>query len=173
MKRTDKEILVTKLHEDFAEAKSTVLLKFEGVTVEEITTLRRKLRESSVDVKVLKNTLSIIASRGTPAEKLESFMTGPTIAAISKREAVDGIKALEDFLKTTKKLQYKAAVFENALFPANDIAKLAKLPSRNVLLSQLMGTIKAPADAFVRVMSGTVSGFFNVMTAIKDSKSES
>ncbi len=173
MKRLDKENLISQLHADFAAAKSTVLLQFNGVTVAEMTDLRRKLRDSAVDVKVLKNTLSVIASRGTSVEKLESYMSGPTIAAISKREAIDGIKALEEFLKSTKKLQYKAAIFENTVFSPTDIPKLAKMPSRNVLLSQLMGTIKAPAEAFARVMSGTVSGFFNVMTAIKDSKSES
>ncbi|MBN1550004.1 50S ribosomal protein L10 [bacterium] len=170
MKRNEKEQVVATLQQEFMDVKSAVLLDYKGLNVAEITELRNKLRESEIDFKVIKNTLSKLAAKGTDMEKLESCFIGPTAAAISKTDPVVGIKVLNDFIKSNPKLEFKGAVVEGAYFKKEDVAKLADLPSREVLLAQFLGTLQAPVSTFVRLMSGTISGLLNILNGIKSSK---
>ena len=170
MKRTEKELKVKEIHEEFTEAKSAVLLDYKGLNVAEITDLRRKLREVSVDLKVIKNTLTKLASENTAYDAIKPFLIGPTAAAISKNDPVGGLKILDEFIKANPKLEYKAAVIEGTLVDKTQISKYADLPSRDVLVGMLLGTMQAPVAGFVRVMAGNLTGLLNVMNGIKESK---
>jgi large subunit ribosomal protein L10 len=172
MKRQDKEVLVSQLHKEFNEAKSAILVSYQGLNVAEITDLRRKLREASVDFQVVKNTMAKIASKGTSIEKMESHFQGPTAAVISKKDPVASIKLLEQFIKENPKLSLKVGMVEGAIFEKQNIMKLANLPSRDRLLAMFIGTMQAPVASFVRVFAGNISGLLNVLNGINKSKSE-
>ena len=170
MKRFEKELVVKEMHEDIIEVKSAVLLDYKGLKVSEITDLRRRLREVSVEFKVIKNTLSKRAFVDTDFESINPFLVGPTAAALSRNDPVAGFKVLKDFIKENPKLEYKAAVIQGTLIEKGDIEKYADLPSREVLLGTLLGTMQAPVSGLVRILSGSISGLINVLNGIKESK---
>lgn len=172
MKREEKKQVVEQLRKEFQEAKSTILVNYQGLNVAEITDLRRKLHEGSIDFKVIKNTLAIIAAQGTSVEKAQKFFDGPTAAVISKNDPVSSIKILDNFAKENPKLVLKVGLVEGALFDRQSLPKLATLPSRPQLMGMLLGTMQAPLATFVRMMAATPSGLLNVLNGIKNSKSE-
>lgn len=172
MKRDEKNQVVEQLRKDFSEAKSTILVDYQGLNVAEITDLRRKLREGCIDLKVLKNTLAIRAAKGTKLEKAEKYFEGPTAVVISKKDPVASIKILEKYSKENPKLVLKVGMIEGSLIEKNILPKLADLPSREVLLGMLLGTMQAPVATFVRLMAATPAGLLNVLNGIKNSKSE-
>ena len=170
MKREEKRSQVEVLKREFENSLSTVLVDYKGLNVAEITELRNKLREASVDFKVVKNTLSKIAAKGTAIDKMSDCFTGPTATVIGKADPVAGIKVLDEYIKTNPKLEFKAAIVEGALISKTDIPQLAKLPSKEVLMGLFLGTLQAPVASFVRVMAGNMTGLLNVLNGIKDSK---
>jgi large subunit ribosomal protein L10 len=170
VKREDKTKAVELLHDEFISAKSSVLIDYKGLDVAAITDLRSKLREVDIEFHVVKNTLSKIAAKGTAFEKLEPFFKGPTAITLSKKDPVAGIKVLDLFKKEKPVLEYKAAVVDGSLIKKEDISKFAALPSKEVLLAKLLGTLQAPVAGFVRVLAGNITGLMNVLNGIKDSK---
>ncbi len=172
MKRTDKESKVTELHKEFIQAKSAVLMDYQGMNVAELTEMRKKLREVSVEFRIIKNTLSKIATNDTSITGLNPFLRGTTAIAISKKDSIAGIKILDKMVKEYPKLRYKVAVIEGGLVDKVDIPKYVDLPPREILLGKLLGTAQAPVAGFMRVLSGTLTGLLNVMNGIKESKSE-
>ncbi len=170
MKRSAKIKAVEMLHDEFTDIQSSVLLDYKGLNVQEITELRAKLREVDIDFRVVKNTLSIIAAKGTDMELVKDYFKGPTAITISKVDPVAGIKVLDDFIKQNPKLSYKAAVVEGAFVDKDDIAKFANLPSRDVLLGRLLATMQAPVSGLARVLAGNITGLMNVLNGIKDAK---
>ncbi|MBN1296599.1 50S ribosomal protein L10 [bacterium] len=170
MKRVEKETKVVGIHEVLLKASSAVFLDYRGLNVEEITQLRNQLRAAKVEFQVIKNTLTRRATEGTRYAAISEYLKGPTAAAISKGDPVAGFKIIDTFARENPKLKFKIAVVEGRAIDQKQMAALADLPPREVLLATLLATMQAPVTSFVRVMAGTLSGLLNVMNGIKDSR---
>jgi large subunit ribosomal protein L10 len=172
MARPEKLTVVDSLSDLFKDARAVVLNDFTGLDVAKMTELRNKCRENNVEYRVIKNTLAIRSIKDTPAEELTSFFEGPTALAISRDSENLSAKVLAQFAKEHEGPKFKAAIVEGQILDAAAVRILAKLPSREVLLSQMLAGIRGPGDGLVSVLQGTLRKFMNVMDAIK-SKLES
>ncbi|WP_349305874.1 50S ribosomal protein L10 [Clostridium swellfunianum] len=139
-----KKAKVLEIREKMEKAQGIVFAKYQGLTVEEDTELRKKLREAGVEYKVYKNTLTTLAARELGLEGLVSHLEGPVSVAFGYEDATAPARILNDFAKGHKKLELKAGVVEGTVYDAAGIAKLATIPSREVLIAQLLGSFKAP-----------------------------
>jgi large subunit ribosomal protein L10 len=145
----DKMAVVAEVSAKVATAQTIVLAEYRGIQVGHLTQLRAKARTQGVYMRVLKNTLARRAVEGTPFASLASEMTGPLIYSISE-DAVAAAKVVSDFAKTNDKLVVKAGNFAGKSLDKAGVAALASIPSREVLLSQLLGLMQAPVSAFAR-----------------------
>ncbi len=132
-------------------AKSIVLVDYRGLTVEQDTLLRKELRESNVTYKVFKNSMMNFAFKGTEFEPLSKHLAGPSAIAISYEDATAGPRILLNNTKKYKTFEFKAGVVEGEYYDTEMIAKIAAIPSRDELLSKLLGSFKSPLSAFARV----------------------
>ncbi|MBW6484698.1 MAG: 50S ribosomal protein L10 [Syntrophobacterales bacterium] len=171
MDRGTKEQIAAELHERLKDFKIAVLAGYSGMDVAKMTALRVALRKSNVELRVVKNTLLSIASRGTELSVLEDQFRGPLTVAIAHGDEVDATKTLIDFAKKNEKLQIKAAVMGGRALTAAQLAVLAELPSREVLLGQLLSVMVAAQTSLVRVLSGVPRDFVQVLNAYKEKKS--
>lgn len=133
-------------------AQSTVLVDYRGLTVEEDTRLRKQLREAGVTYKVFKNSMVNFAFKGTDCESLCGHLEGPTAIAVSKDDATGPARVLMEFAKDAEALEIKAGVVEGKYYDAAGIGEIAKIPSRDVLLSKFLGSIQSPVANFARVI---------------------
>jgi large subunit ribosomal protein L10 len=122
------------------------------LTVEQDTQLRKELREAGVTYKVYKNTMLNFAFKGTDFEALTQYLEGPTAAAICTTDATAPARVLGKFAKTAEALEIKGGVVEGVAYDANGINSIASIPSREVLLSKLLGSMQSPITNFARVM---------------------
>ena len=135
-----------------ADAKAAVLVDYRGLTVEQDTALRKKLREAGVVYKVYKNTYLKMAFEGTDFAQLDSHLEGPTAVAFGVEDATAPARVLAEFAKTADKLELKAGVVEGTYYDQKGIAKIATIPSREVLISKLLGSLQSPITNFARVI---------------------
>jgi large subunit ribosomal protein L10 len=142
MARSDKEDAVAELAEEFRTSSAAVLTEYRGLTVAQITALRRSLK-GVANYAVTKNTLTKIAAREAGIEGLDDLLTGPTAIAFIKGDPVEGAKSLKEFAKDNALLVLKAGYMDGRILDAADIKKLADLESREVLLAKLAGAMKA------------------------------
>jgi len=163
---------VTELHEKFARAVSAVLADFRGLTVQEITELRRQLREASLELAVVKNTLARLAVQETPFERLSPFLKGPTSITLSYRDMVAPAKVLSAYAKKQPKLAVRAGLFEGEIVPAEKIAEIADLPPRDVVLAQALAAMQGPLAGLVWTLQGVLSTFIGILQAIHDKKAQ-
>lgn len=172
MKRSEKEEQVAQLREQFQSAKALFLTNFQGLTVAEMTALRSELRSKGVSYKVLKNTLTRLAHEGSDISRLGPDLAGPRAGAwTSSEDAVPAMaKVLIDFAKSHPKLILVRGVLKGKLVDPSEMETLATLPSREVLLGRLLGTMIAPVSAFVNTLAAIPRSFLNVLTAIEDQK---
>ena len=145
--------IVEEISAGIKDAQSVVLVDYRGLTVEQDTQLRRNLREAGVSYKVYKNTFMTRAFKGTECEDLIQYLEGPSAVAISKEDATAPARVLAEFAKTADKLEIKAGVVEGTVYDAKGIASIASIPSREVLISRLLGSLKSPITNFARVMN--------------------
>jgi large subunit ribosomal protein L10 len=148
----DKKAVVAEISAKVASAQTIVLAEYRGIQVGNLTQLRAKARSQGVYLRVLKNTLARRAVEGTPFAGLASEMTGPLIYSISE-DAVAAAKVISDFAKTNDKLVVKAGNYAGKPLNKEGVAALANIPSREVLLAQLLGVMQAPVSAFARAMA--------------------
>ena len=134
-------------------AQSVVLVDYRGLTVEQDTQLRRQLREAGITYKVYKNTMMNFAFKGTDFESLAPLLEGPSAVAISKEDATAPARVLSKFAKTAPALELKGGVVEGVFYDAKGIGTIASIPSREELLSKLLGSIQSPIANFARVMN--------------------
>ncbi|MCR5357480.1 MAG: 50S ribosomal protein L10 [Lachnospiraceae bacterium] len=134
-------------------AQSVVLVDYRGLTVEQDTQLRKQLREAGITYKVYKNTMMNFAFKGTDFESLTSLLEGPSAVAISKEDATAPARVLSKFAKAAPALELKGGVVEGVLYDAKGIGQIASIPSREELLSKLLGSIQSPIANFARVMN--------------------
>lgn len=145
----DKKAVVAEVSEQVAEAQTIVLAEYRGIQVGHLTQLRANARAQGVYLRVLKNTLARRAVEGTAFANLATEMTGPLIYSISK-DAVAAAKVLNDFAKSNDNLVIKAGSFAGKALDKAGVSQLANIPSREVLLSQLLGVMLAPVASFAR-----------------------
>jgi large subunit ribosomal protein L10 len=145
----DKKAVVAEISAKVASAQTIVLAEYRGIQVGDLTQLRAKARAQGVYMRVLKNTLARRAVEGTAFASLSSEMTGPLIYSISD-DAVAAAKVMNDFAKTNDMLVIKAGNYAGKSLDKAGIAALASIPSREVLLSQLLGIMLAPVSGFAR-----------------------
>ncbi len=148
-----KQQTVDEIKEKLSRAKSVVLVNARGLTVEQDTQLRKKLREASVDYKVYKNTMMNFAVSGTPFEGLQAYLEGPTAVAICYEDQMAAARTFNKELKAMPQLEFKAGVVENEVYDAEGIKAIADIPSREELLSKLLGSFKSPMASFARIIN--------------------
>jgi large subunit ribosomal protein L10 len=163
---------VTELHEKFARAVSAVLADFRGLTVQELTDLRQQLREASLELAVVKNTLARLAVQDTPYEGLSPYLKGPTSITFSYRNVVAPAKVLNAYVKKQPKLAVRAGLFEGELVPAEKIAEIADLPSRDVILAQALAAMQGPLAGLVGILQGILGTFIGTLQALHDKKAQ-
>jgi len=171
LNRDNKQELVTEMHERLGRAKAVFLADFRGMDVGKATTLRNELRSASVEYKVFKNTLLERASQGTDMECLSPYLTGPTAIAISYDDPVNAAKVLSKFAKDPQgKFVLKVGVLSGKLLDVKQIQALAELPSREVLLAKMLGSMQAPATNFVGVLAALPGSLVRALDAIRAQK---
>lgn len=148
-----KQPIVAEIAELLDGAQSAVLVDYRGLTVEQDTQLRKQLRDAGVSYKVYKNTMIRFAAKGTEFEALNPDLEGPTALAVSKTDATAPARILAEFAKKADKLELKAGVVEGTYYDQKGIQIVATIPSREVLLGKLLGSIQSPITNFARVLS--------------------
>jgi large subunit ribosomal protein L10 len=165
-----KQQITEDLHDRFARSAIIVVTDYNGLDVASINDLRRKLREAGIEYQVVKNTLLVRAAEDTEAALIKDYFKGPSAVAISYEDPVAPAKVLTQFAKDNNKLEIKVGVLNGKVLDAQSIKALASLPSREVLLAQLLSTLNAVPTSFVRVLAEVPRSLLNVLTAIKDQK---
>ena len=164
-----KKEVVAEVSTRLAKAKSVILAEYRGLPVEAITVLRARARKDGVYLRVLKNTLARRAVQGTPFEKLADQMIGPLAYGISD-DPVAAAKVLHAYAKENDKLVIKGGAMPGQVMSAKEVGQLATLPSREELLSKLLGTMQAPIAKFVQTLNEVPSKFVRTLAAVRDQK---
>ena len=170
MRLEAKQQITEDLHDRFTRSAIIVVTDYNGLDVASINDLRRKLREADIEYQVVKNTLLVRAAEDTEAALIKDYFKGPSAVAISYEDPVAPAKVLTQFAKDNSKLEIKVGVLNGKVLDAQAIKALATLPSREVLLAQLLSTLNAVPTSFVRVLAEVPRSLLNVLTAIKDQK---
>jgi len=146
-----KKVRVDEIKEKFTTAVTAVVVDYRGLSVSQVTELRKQLREAGVEFKVYKNTMTRRAVEAAGLEGLKESLTGPNAIAFSTEDVVAPAKILNEFAKKNDKLEIKAGVIEGIIATAEDVKALAELPSREGLLSMLLSVLQAPMRNFALV----------------------
>ncbi|SKA92724.1 LSU ribosomal protein L10P [Clostridium sp. USBA 49] len=148
-----KKAKVVEIKEKMQKAQGIVFAKYQGLTVEEDTELRRKLREAGVEYKVYKNTLTTLAAKELGFNGIINYLEGPVSVAFGYDDATAPARILNDFAKDHKKLELKAGIVEGTIYDTEGVKKLASIPSREVLIAKLLGSFKAPLSNLVYLLN--------------------
>lgn len=164
-----KQDLVAEVSEQVAKAQAVVIAEYRSLTVANMTDLRRKARGAGVYLRVVKNTLARRAVEGTPFSGLAEKMTGPLAYGIST-DPVSAAKVLSEYAKANDKLVIRGGAIANQVMSAQDVVRLATMPSREQLLAMLMGTMKAPVGKFVQTLNEVPGKFVRTLAAVRDQR---
>ena len=165
MNRKEKEQTISDLSKKIEGYRAAVLTHYRGLNVEQINHLRKRLREEKVSYHVIKNTLMKLASKGTDLEKLNDYFEGPTAIAITHGDPILLAKILSEFVKTQPSFGIKVGLIEGRIAPPEEVKALATMPSREVLLAQLLATIQTPASQLLGTILITFQEFLSVLEA--------
>lgn len=143
---------VSEIKEKLEKAQSVVLASYQGLTVEQDTQLRKNLREAGVEYKVYKNTLVTLAAKELGYEGIVEYLEGPISVAFSYEDATAGARILNNFAKENTKLELRAGIVEGEIFDSEKVKQLASIPSKEVLIAKLLGSLNAPVSNFARVI---------------------
>ena len=147
-----KQPIVEEIKGYVSQAKAAVLVDYRGLTVAQDTELRKKLREAGVVYKVYKNTMLNFAFKGTEYEALSKDLNGPTAVAFGLEDATVPARIILECTKTMPKLEFKSGVVEGTYYDTKGIQVIATIPSREVLISKLLGSLQSPITNFARVL---------------------
>ncbi|MDK2966059.1 50S ribosomal protein L10 [Lacrimispora sp.] len=153
-----KQPVVNEIKELLDGAETAVVVDYRGITVAQDTELRKKLREAGISYKVYKNTMIRFAAKGTAFEGLDPVLEGPTAIAVSKTDATAPARILAEFAKTAPALEIKGGVVEGVFYDAQGMQKISVIPSREILLGKLLGSIQSPITNFARVLKQIADG---------------
>ncbi len=170
MNRTEKQKEVEKFSEKMQKSKSCIFADYRGLTVAQMTDLRQKLYQEKSTINVVKNRLAKRAIKSLSIEGLDEFFKGPTAVASSYADPVSPAKILVKFAKDNEKLKIKAGYMDGKILDLNIIRELASLPSREILLAKMLGSMSAPATNLVGVLSALPRQLVQVINAIKEQK---
>jgi large subunit ribosomal protein L7/L12 len=175
MRKEEKTEAIAELREKFSRARVALLTECTGLEGHEVTELRRQLRGAGAELKVVKNTLAILASEGTPLSVAKDHFRGPLSVAIGYNDPALPAKVLRDFIakeKRDKKMRITVGVVEGNLLDAARVKAVADLPPRNALLSLLLASLQGPLAGLAGTMSGIVVKFVGTLIAIKEKPKE-
>ena len=161
---------VEEIKEKISKAQSVVLVDYRGLNVEQLTELRSQYRKAGVDYKVYKNTMMRIAFKDLGLEDFNEFLKGPSAVAFGYNDPVEAAKITAEFAKTNVKLEIKAGIVDGKVIDVAGVNSLASLPSREVLVAQVLGGLNAPIQGFANVLQGTIRGLAIVLNAIAEEK---
>lgn len=167
MAKPEKEAVVAEVQDKFSRSQSVVLADYRGLNVEEVTELRKKLREAGIEYRVIKNTLTRLAAKGANVEGLDPYLEGPTALAFGYNDAVAPAKILTKFAKDHKNMEIKCGVLEGKAISVEQVKALAELPSREALLTRLAGMLQAPMRGLVTVLSGPMRNLVYAVDAVR------
>jgi large subunit ribosomal protein L10 len=172
LNREEKGSIVQELTDKFAKAKIAIVTDYRGLTVTELEELRIALRKCDSDVRVAKNTLLRRAVEGTPYELMSEHFKGTSALTVSYDDPVAPSKVLIDFAKGHEKLQIRGAVLDGKALNVEDLTALSKLPSKEILLSQLLSVMQAVPTSFVRVLNAVPQKLVYALQAVQDQKEQ-
>lgn len=172
MNQEEKSKIVEELHSSMMRSQVAILSYYRGMTVAEFTDLRRKFRTVGAEYRVIKNTLARRAIVGTPFEKLGDLLNGPSAIALGP-DPVGPAKILMDFAKTHPNLELRGAVLEGQLLGIDGIQALSQLPSREVLLSRMLGAMKRPMQDIAGVLAALPSGLARALEQVRQQRAAS
>ena len=155
----------------FENAKVAVVADYRGLSVEEITELRRGLQAQEADLTVTKNTLCKVAAKDSSFEVIGELMQGPTAIAFGYGDEVTAAKVLAKFIKENKKGEILGAVLEGKVLSANEAKQLASMPSKEELYAKILGSINSPASGIVYSVNGVMSALVRAIDAVAKQKS--
>lgn len=170
LKLEQKKAIVAEVAEVASSALSAVAAEYRGLTVTQMTQLRSEARSKGVYLKVVRNTLARRAIEGTSFACLKDALTGPLVLAFSRNEPGAAARLVREFSKQNEALVVKALSVSGQLLAANDLDKLASLPTREEALSMLLGVMKAPIEKFVRTLAEPHAKFVRTVAAVRDQK---
>ena len=170
LRLAQKQAIVAEVNEAAASALSAVLSDYRGLTVEEMTALRAKARASGVYLKVIRNSLAKRALEGTDYECLDEALVGPTMLAFSQEEPGSAARLLKDYAKDHDALEVKALSIGGQLLAADEIDRIAKLPTLDEARAMLMSVMLAPITKLARTLNEVPGKLVRTLAAIRDSK---
>ena len=165
-----KKAVVAEVAKVAANAHSAIAAEYIGLTVEDMTTLRVKARESDVYLRVVKNTLARRAFEGTDFECMSDGMVGPMVLAFSQEDPGSAARVISDFAKENDKLVAKLVSIGGELLEAGDIKRLASMPTKDQAISMLMSVMNAPVEKLARTLNEVPTKLVRVIAAVRDTK---
>ncbi len=172
MNRSEKEASVERLRADLEPGGHLILAEYRGLTVEQLSDLRRKVRAASGAVRVMKNTLVRRAVEGTDKEAIRDLLEGPNALVFTKGDPVPVVKAVSEAAKGFEPLVLRGGVVEGKAVTAEQLTQIADLPSREVLLGKALGSLNAPLQGLVNVLQGNLRNLVYVLEAIRQRRAE-
>lgn len=166
----DKKAIVADLSAVMADAVSTVVADYRGLTVSELTELRSKARDNGLDVRIVRNTLVRRAVEGTDYACLDKALVGPNLLVISRDAPGVGARLLKDFMKDHENLEVRAIAIGGDYYTADSLEAVASLPTYDEAIAQLMSVMKAPVSKFVRTTNETVARLARVLSQVAEQK---
>ena len=170
LSKAAKQKIIDDLASRFHSVPSVFVIEYQGLKVNEMDVLRRKLKQTNTELRVVKNTLLEKASLGTDVERMKDLFSGPTAVAICDGESSAAAKVFVDYGKDFPEIKFKGGIFEGEVVDVSRIERIAKLPSRQELLSEFIGLLSAPMGNLVGVLEQTRSNIVGVLEAIKEKK---
>jgi large subunit ribosomal protein L10 len=170
LKLSEKQQIADELRDRFSKSAIIVVTDYKGLDVAAMNDLRRKLRAEEIEYRVVKNTLLVRASEDNDVALIKDHFKGPSAVALSYDDPVAPAKVLSQFAKDNDKLEIKVGVMNGQVLDVKAIMALAKLPSREVLLGQLLAALNAIPEKFVRTIAEVPRSLVSVLAAIRDQK---
>lgn len=165
--------VVAQIKDKLQQAQSVVIVDYRGLTVEEDTELRRQLRQAGVEYKVLKNTMIERAAKELGIEGLDEHLNGPTAVAFGISDPVAPAKVITEYINKTKKMTVKCGILDGAAIDPARVQALADLPSKEVLVAKMLGSMQAPISGLVTVLGGTVRSLLYAIKAVIEQQEKS
>lgn len=161
---------IESIKEKLAKAQVAIVTEYKGLSVDEITKLRRRLQKEDGDYTVTKNTLAKIAVKGTEFEVLVDSFKGPIALALGFKDQVSPAKIVSNFIKEVKKGEIIAAALDGKLLSANDAKALANLPSKEEIYAKMLGCVNSPASGIANATNSVITQLVRTMAAVRDAK---
>jgi len=172
MPRPEKVEKVAEIRDRLSRVQGAVIADYRGLDVGRMTELRKQLRQAGVEMKVLKNTLTLLAARELGLDGLEPYLTGPTAIAFGYDDPVAPAKILSEFARKNKELEIKGGLLEGKVLDPEGVKALADLPSREVLLSMVLRAMQGPIAGMLNVLQGNIRNFVYALEAVRKKKEE-